>query len=78
MIWPSTVQIRKHENFTDLDFIISFVDAKSITSIYKTKKEYKKEKGDQTKTFSIGVKPEIGHTQPISDVLSPNEIRDNI
>jgi predicted phage gp36 major capsid-like protein len=45
---------------------------------YIKQKEYKKEKGDQTKTFSKGVKPEIGHTQPIPNVLSPNKIRDSI
>jgi len=26
MIWASTLQIRKHGDFSDLDFIISFVD----------------------------------------------------
>jgi len=36
------------------------------------KKEYKIENGDRTKTFSKDVEPEVGHTQPISNVLSPN------
>jgi len=44
----------------------------------KPKNEYKKEKGDQTKTFSKGAKLEIRHTQPIPNVLSSNEIGNRI
>ena len=42
----------------------------------ENKKEYKTEKGDQTKTFSKGCKSIVGHAQPISNVLSLNEVRD--
>jgi len=38
----------------------------------KPKKEYKIEKGDRTKTFSKGAEPEVGYTQLIPNVLSPN------
>jgi len=30
MIWVSTLQIRKHEYFSELDFIILFVDILSL------------------------------------------------
>jgi len=33
MIWVSTLQIRKHENFGDLDFIILFIDILSLHAI---------------------------------------------
>jgi len=59
-------------------FFILIFDAKSIKLIYKPKNEYKKEKGDYTKTFSKGVKSEIRQSQLIPSVLSPNEIRDSI
>jgi len=45
--------------------------------MYKAKRVQER-KGDQTKNFSKGVKPEIGHTQPIPNVLSPNKISDSI
>jgi len=42
--------------------------------ISKTK-EYRKEKGDEAKTFSKVYEFIVGHVQPISNVRSPNEAR---
>jgi len=42
----------------------------------ENKKEYKAEKGDQSKTFYEGCKSIVGHAQLIPNVLSLNEVRD--
>ena len=56
-------------------FFCQKTDARHQTIRLKLKKEYNKEKGDYTKTFSKGRESKVGHTQPVPNVLSSNGVR---